>query len=74
MARIELDVPLHEEARHALEHHDNAGGELWISRPQSYSRPIASATLSDDVRRLESRFRRNQGRRWRTLHIFGAFE
>ena len=70
LIRATLDTaPLHEEARHTIEHHYNAGAELWISRqvlreyvavlsrPQSYSQPIASATLSDDVRRFESRFR-----------------
>lgn len=70
LIRATLDTaPLHEEASYVFEHHYNAGAEPWLSRhvlreyvavlsrPQSYSQPIASATLGDDVRRFESRFR-----------------
>lgn len=60
--------PLYSLAQQAIQHYDQAGSQLWISRqvlreylaaltrPQAYTNPIPIASLVADVRRFEAEF------------------
>lgn len=69
LIRATIDTaPLHEIARRKLEFYDANGVEIWISRqvlreylavlsrPQSYTAPLAPDVLSEDVQRFQQRF------------------
>jgi predicted nucleic acid-binding protein len=62
-------APLHTLARRTIERHASTGAELWISRqvlreylavmsrPQTFSAPLAATTLAARVRRFQEQFR-----------------